>query len=832
MIAHRWRAREIVLVVLLALVLGWLSYSQFSAPGPEKVAQRFLRDAARLADTQPDLSLLLTVAALQAADQPAPYYPLLRSRFNEFGVRKLDKFETSPEPLWTLIHSSNSVAAVSTEKSVPLSVAPEEILSHAFSADGRYLIVGLRDSGAQLWDLHADGKPAFLKHPATVGAISFHPRSDLIATATWQGEVTLWSPGKAQPLHTFQAHQGAVRALEFSADGGRLASAGSDGQVKIWSSDDRSLVKTLSGHTSAVWCLAFSPDGTQLASGSVDRSVHQWTLEGDSLPVVRRRHLSPVVRLKLSDDGSLISEELGGAIYAWSPPTLDGETILTRFKEVMERDFHHGEIALYHLDEWAALVVAKGGRPFSLAALLDLLNEQAWVAFEQYNYPIKPFRNYRYNERALPTEGSTALFPYWGDEQNNSLSQLVPAARAVAEHTPENQNANLLLALAATLEGDRQKASAAVSRLKAAGTFNFVLNIVDFQSTDRNAPFEWSRVAQSLTKAQNGQEQTLAEEMIALAVENVSSKDLDDKNLSFLLAMAAAQSGDRDTLGLHLSRLDNLQQHYQVLTVLDTGLKRDRTPQKASLLALALEQTYKKSETDPDSSPTGIGTVARNLLIKNPPALLESPEVHRLIPRILKASPWIISEKGFPMEIAISAVEESALLTPEQRRKLYRELGTNLSTGKRTESRLPIEPLWNNLRNETPESPAEYLAAGILAQQLEFPAPDKYGEHYRRSKDGLSLTIPGTQKDPFQILFSLENQEAQIALLQLSWQPGGRRELDLSPLKAVADLDSLRFRSVAVRQLPSSSQQSGFEARLWSKSVYQDTLKLQTEEEF
>jgi len=73
-----------------------------------------------------------------------------------------------------------------------------------------------------------------------------------------------------------QGHTGGG-SVSFSPNGQILASASEDSSIRLWSVAHGTTLKTLSGHTSWVWAVAFSPDGQTLASGSEDCTIRLWS---------------------------------------------------------------------------------------------------------------------------------------------------------------------------------------------------------------------------------------------------------------------------------------------------------------------------------------------------------------------------------------------------------------------------------------------------------------------------------------------------------------------------------------------------------------------------
>ncbi|WRH65597.1 MAG: hypothetical protein RSE13_17380 [Planktothrix sp. GU0601_MAG3] len=74
-----------------------------------------------------------------------------------------------------------------------------------------------------------------------------------------------------------------MTSVVFSPDSQLIASASYDGTVKLWSRDDGTLLKTLVGHRDSVMGISFSPDGRVLVSASRDHTLIMWNLDLDNL---------------------------------------------------------------------------------------------------------------------------------------------------------------------------------------------------------------------------------------------------------------------------------------------------------------------------------------------------------------------------------------------------------------------------------------------------------------------------------------------------------------------------------------------------------------------
>lgn len=130
-----------------------------------------------------------------------------------------------------------------------------EVNAVEWDPSGSLLASASDDWTAKLWNASSDSFVSDLRdHQERVyrvrwsptGPSTSHPNAPLVlATGSFDATVRLWDPETAKCLHTLSRHKQSVSALGFSPDGQLLASASTDQTMNIWSVKDGTIVRTL-----------------------------------------------------------------------------------------------------------------------------------------------------------------------------------------------------------------------------------------------------------------------------------------------------------------------------------------------------------------------------------------------------------------------------------------------------------------------------------------------------------------------------------------------------------------------------------------------------------
>lgn len=129
-----------------------------------------------------------------------------------------------------------------------------------------------------VWDLRTGKQLQRLEveDAGEVVSLAFSPDGRTLAAGGQNGSLQRWTGDQYTPGEIVPAHGGPVWALAFSPDGKTLASGGADHTIGEWEVATGKLLRSLKGHEHLVLSLTYSPDGKLLASGSYDETLKLW----------------------------------------------------------------------------------------------------------------------------------------------------------------------------------------------------------------------------------------------------------------------------------------------------------------------------------------------------------------------------------------------------------------------------------------------------------------------------------------------------------------------------------------------------------------------------
>lgn len=178
----------------------------------------------------------------------------------------------------------------------------------AFSPDGRILATASLDKTIKLWTTDGGLEIRTLTgHDAWVNSIAFSPDGKTLASASRDNTVKIWAIENGRLLKTLTKHADWATSVAFSPDGKTVAGASRDKTVKLWNAASGEEIKTLNGHADAVWSIAFSPDGKFLASASRDKSVKIWNVATGVETKNFTGHAAAVNAVAFSPDGKFLA---------------------------------------------------------------------------------------------------------------------------------------------------------------------------------------------------------------------------------------------------------------------------------------------------------------------------------------------------------------------------------------------------------------------------------------------------------------------------------------------------------------------------------------------
>jgi WD40 repeat protein len=189
-----------------------------------------------------------------------------------------------------------------------------------FSPDGNRIAIGVTDGSIHLFNRET-GKliTGSTSHDQVVQRVRFSPTGKLIATASSDYSVRLWSADDLTPekLPIPIIHQGPVYDVAFSIDGTKIVSSSRVGPPIVTSLRDYTQIKLI-GHDDAVFQSEFSPDGNCVVTASADRTARLWSAADGEPLAIMSEHTAAVSRARFSPTGPyVVTASRDGTARLW-----------------------------------------------------------------------------------------------------------------------------------------------------------------------------------------------------------------------------------------------------------------------------------------------------------------------------------------------------------------------------------------------------------------------------------------------------------------------------------------------------------------------------------
>ncbi len=181
----------------------------------------------------------------------------------------------------------------------------------AISADGATAISGSFDNSAIRWSLKSQSAQQVMRLDQAVNAVALLQDGRAV-TAGGDGNIAIWTEGRALPDALLQGHTAPIVALAVSPDGATLASASWDHTVRLWPLTGGA-PRLLEGHTQNVNGVAFTPDGKAVVSAAYDLTLRIWPLDGGTPTIVTLP--APLSAVAVAPDGEIVAAAADGKVY-------------------------------------------------------------------------------------------------------------------------------------------------------------------------------------------------------------------------------------------------------------------------------------------------------------------------------------------------------------------------------------------------------------------------------------------------------------------------------------------------------------------------------------
>ena len=228
------------------------------------------------------------------------------------------------------------------EKKLTMKAGQATTVSFSNDRLSEYVAAGDNNRTGRIWKWREEREVVLLGHIDALTSIEFSPNNELVASASKDGTVRVWTTADGAEVQRFTGHDAPALSVVFAPNGKQIASGGADRKILLWSVDPtenrtkrvENVVKQLKGdslplapfysfvgHEGTVQEVSFSSDGRRIVSGANDNQVFVWSVPVNSTdrtfkPIQKLRgHGGWVRACRFSIDGSQVFS--GGDDRSW-----------------------------------------------------------------------------------------------------------------------------------------------------------------------------------------------------------------------------------------------------------------------------------------------------------------------------------------------------------------------------------------------------------------------------------------------------------------------------------------------------------------------------------
>jgi WD40 repeat protein/tRNA A-37 threonylcarbamoyl transferase component Bud32 len=201
------------------------------------------------------------------------------------------------------------------------------VLSVAFSPDGKRIVGGSDDQTVKVWDAISGQELLTLKaHTLLVRTVAFSPDGKRIVSGSYDKTLKVWDAMSGRESLTFKGHAFKVESVAFSPNGKQIVSGSIDETLKVWDATSGQELLTIKGGGGR--SVAFSPDGKRIVSVNADKTVQVWDAMSGQKILTLKGHALAVTSVGFSADGKrIVSGGLLGSAKVWNATS--GQETLT-----------------------------------------------------------------------------------------------------------------------------------------------------------------------------------------------------------------------------------------------------------------------------------------------------------------------------------------------------------------------------------------------------------------------------------------------------------------------------------------------------------------------